>query len=153
MNSYTAEQAVTGSALVVGGIYIYRRLSEVDVQLTNAHGLRLKQLAGAGPVLPAGPFVVGWGFTFLVLSLVAQVNPNLGGNFAILVALGAVLGNGENVFGDINTQLGGSSAKAGAGDASLGALVADPASVPTSHKYPGAVVVPQGFTVAPTMTH
>lgn len=150
MNQQQAETAVTGSALVVGAIYLFRRFSEVDVQLTNAHGLRLKQLAGVGPVLPAGTFIVGWGFTFLVLSLVAQIKPTIGGNFSILVALGSVLGNGEAVFSDLNDKLGAGRANAGAAVSPSSAKQAVPATL----QYPGApVVVPQGFTVAATTTH
>lgn len=149
MNRSQAETAVTGSALVVGGIYVYRRLSETDAQVSAAKGLRLKQLAGAGPVLPVGPFVVGWGFTFLVLALLAQVDPRLGGNLAILVATGSILTNGEQLFSNLQGQLGGgSSAKGGVASTPRGA------TPPKTHAYPGAVVtVPQGFTVAPTTTH
>jgi hypothetical protein len=153
MNQAQAETAVTGSALVVGGIYIYRRLSETDVQLTNAHGLRLKQLAGVGPVLPVGPFVVGWGFTFLVLALMAQARPDLGGNFAILVAAGALLGNGESVFQDVGNQLGGSSAKGGAGASRPDTQPAPPPPFEPHPSYPGRVVISPGFTINPTSTH
>lgn len=143
-----AESAVTASALIVGGIYVFRRLSETDVQLTSSSGLRLKQLAGAGPVMPAGPFVTGWGFTFLVISLMAQAAPDLGGSFALLVAAGAVLGNGVAVSQDISSKLG-----AGAGAGSSGSsfspevppTVAN-APAPGQHLYP--YVLPQGHVVA-----
>lgn len=142
MNQQQAETAVTASALVVGGIYVYRRLSETDVQLTNAHGLRLKQLAGNGPVMPAGPFIVGWGFTFLVISIMAQASPSLGGNFAILVAAGAVLGNGVAVSKDLQKRLGaGQTAKGGAQSGpttGTSPAPSNPQLIP--HLYP----VPQG---------
>lgn len=105
MNASQAETAVTGSALVVGGIYIYRRLSEGDAVVTPSKGLRLRQAIGAGPPLPTGTFVVAWGFTFLVIALMAQASPKLGGWFAMLVGAGAVLGNGLDITKDVNTQL------------------------------------------------
>lgn len=148
MNQAQAETAVTGAALVVGGVYIYRRLSEPETQLQSK--LPVKQLAGQGPVLPIGPFVVGWGFTFLVLSLMAQANPSLGGNFAVLAAAGAILGNGEAVFQDAGKQLGGSSTKS-AGAATPTTVA--PATTSDLPQYPGRVVVRPGFPVAPTATH
>src|SRR3954469_1899482 len=101
MNQTQAESAVTASALVVGGLYVFRRLSETDVTVTAGKGLRIKQLAGIGTPPPTGPFVVGWGFTFLVIALLAQASPTLGGSFALLVATGAVLANGTNVSKDV----------------------------------------------------
>lgn len=63
------------------------------------------QLLGEGKPPSTERFVVGWGFTFLTLSLMTQASPQLGGSFAALVALGSVLTNGSQVSKDVNTQL------------------------------------------------
>lgn len=142
-----AETAITGSALVVIGIYTFRRISEPDTA-TLRKGAVASQLAGVGKPIPLGQFAVGWGFTFLVVSLLAQASPKLGGTFAILVATGAVLGNGQSVLGDVSAKLGDGSAS-------------NPAygGVPPASSTPGGTsptIVRSGdhvFPVAPTMTH
>lgn len=63
------------------------------------------QLFGQGPLPSTERFVVGWGFVFLVLSLTIDASPELAAAFAMLVATGAVLGNGVQVSKDLHTQL------------------------------------------------
>lgn len=134
MDASEARAAVTGSAIITGGIYLYRKLVEPAVapgspatatglpatptQLSSWHApIRTgepqpvgvatipAQLLGKGPVAPVSRFVVGWGFTYIVLSLAVDAKPQFAGMMAYLVALGAALGNGVKVSADINQQL------------------------------------------------
>lgn len=105
MNVAKAESAVTTSALVVGGIFLYRHLVEPSIGNGREKGKASNILMGGAP--PSVPtFVVGWGFTFLTLSMVAAASPELGGWFAILVALGAILTNGQTVLSDVSKRTG-----------------------------------------------
>lgn len=111
MNKEQAQTAVTASALIVGGVYSYRRLVEpainADVKVNTHVGKnRLLEISGFGPLPNVGRFITGFGVVYLVLSLMAQANPNLGGSFAILVAVGDVLGNGTQLAADVNNRLG-----------------------------------------------
>lgn len=103
MTSEGAERAITISALVVAGVYAYRRLNEPASTQTSG---RLAQLAGKGAPPPLGVFITAWGFTFLMLSVVASAAPGLGGSMAILVALGDILSNGQQIAKDVNTKIG-----------------------------------------------
>lgn len=129
MTEGRAQDLVNGSALVVSAIYFYRKLIEpavggsagasagskttppaagnVQVSLREPETVAgaAAQLMGQGQVASTGRFVVGWGVTFLVLSLLAPLSPKLAGSFAGLVALGSILGNGTQVSNDIVTQL------------------------------------------------
>lgn len=100
MTSEGAHTAVTTSALVVGGIFLYRHLIEPEIG-SGKHGKAHDLLTGGD--LPTVPeFVVAWGFVFLVLSIAAEAVPQLGGWAAILIATGAVLNNGQRVVKDMN---------------------------------------------------
>jgi len=142
LNSEQARDAVNGAALVVGGIYFYRKLIEpqlkgsaavsatgqpntVPVVLSEPRSIggAAAQLLGKGPVASTGRFVVGFGFTFIVLSLMEGASPELAGYFALLIALGSILGNGQQIFADLGSQL---SEKQQAVSASLA-----PSSTPT----------------------
>ena len=155
-----AQEAVNASALIVAGIYLYRKLVESPAataparagrspgaqtpqgtlgqrelaaiegafgppQPTTARSIPGQVLLGAGPVAPVPRFVVGWGFSFIVLALLAEGQPALGGWLAILVAAGAVLGNGSKVATDINRQL---SQKQAGRAGNLGAAATGPAA-------------------------
>jgi hypothetical protein len=100
---------VNGAALVVAGIYFYRKLLEPTLSgaasQPSSIGGAAGQIIGVGPLASTGRFVVGFGFTFLVISLLEGASPQLAGNLALLVALGAVLGNGLKVTEDLKGQL------------------------------------------------
>lgn len=100
MNQAAAQRAVTTSALIVIAVYAYRRLTE------PASGpATLKKLAGQGAPAPLGAFATGWGFTFLVIAVMAEISPGLGGSFAILVATGDVLANTPAIAGDVGKRV------------------------------------------------
>lgn len=96
MDSQAAERWVTTSALIVAGIYAYRRLTEPTSTPVTA-----KQLAGSGPPPPLGTFATAWGFTFLVIAIMAEAAPGLGGAFAILIATADTLTNAQSVLADV----------------------------------------------------
>jgi hypothetical protein len=89
MTEEQAQNAVTLSALVVGGVFAYRKL--------------------VGPSTGNSPqtahFVVGFGFVFIVLAILAQAAPPLGGSLAILVATGDLLANGQGLVTDLQKSL------------------------------------------------
>lgn len=109
MTTAGAEQAVSASALVVGGVYLYRKFTEGAVppvaSAASKAGGKPASLLGFGPVPSVGRFVTGWGFTFMVLSLLAEAMPDFGGWLAILVATGDVLANGTAISVDVNHKL------------------------------------------------
>lgn len=112
MNQKSAETAVVSSALIVGGIYAYRKLVEGSIPPnTNRVSVdkkgKLATIAGYGDLPPIGQFITGWGFAFTVMALLSQFAPSFGGSLAILVATGDVLGNGLAVSQDVNDRIGG----------------------------------------------
>lgn len=113
MDKSTAERWVTISAAVVAGMYAYRRLTEA-----TSTPVTVKKLVGIGNPVPLGAFATAWGFTFLVIAIMAEAAPGLGGAFAILIATGDFLTNSSSVFADV-TKL----EKPGAGLTSIGQSV------------------------------
>jgi len=137
MTKAGAQDAVTASALIVGSIYLYRKMVEPAISESAAVarvgpgalqddsaallaaftgsptrepqptslGSIPGQILGQGPVAPVSRFVVGWGFIYVTLALIAEGAPDLGGSLALLVAGGAILGNGARVSADISAQL------------------------------------------------
>jgi hypothetical protein len=79
------------AALVVGGIYAYRRFTEgTAAELEQTHA-----------VTPLPQFVISWGVVFFTLSLLAGPVPTLAGNMAILVMLASLLSNGTHIAADL----------------------------------------------------
>lgn len=114
MTRQGAETAVMISALVVGGLYGYRKMTEGVIAAgklaKDGSGLdravgpssKVAQALGAGsPPAPAGKFLVGFGFTYLALAVLAAGVPDLAGAMAILIALACILTNGVSVFSDL----------------------------------------------------
>jgi hypothetical protein len=97
MTDSQAERWVTVSALVVAGIYGYRRLTEQP----TTPPVTLKELAGVGELPPLGAWATAWGFTFLVVAIVATAAPELGAAFAILIATGDLMTNAQSIFSDV----------------------------------------------------
>lgn len=91
-----SERWVVISAVIVAGIYAYRRSTE-----TPAATATLKGVAGSGPPVALGAFVTAWGCVFLVISIMASADADLGKAFAILVAAGDLVVNGQDIANDI----------------------------------------------------
>ena len=101
MDKSTAERWVTISAVLVAGIYAYRRLTEATSQPVT-----LKKLIGGGGIPPLCAFATAWGFTYLVVAIMTEAAPGLGGAFAILIATSDFLTNSASVFQDVGKQEG-----------------------------------------------
>jgi hypothetical protein len=114
MTKTQSNEAIIISALLVAGIYGYRRATEgakakSEAPKPKAKGASPKQLAQpftGEEIAPLGRFITGWGFAYLVISVMGAASPGLGGWFAILLGTGSVLGNGLAVTKDLNTALG-----------------------------------------------
>lgn len=102
MNRIEAQAAVSLSAFWVAGIFAYRKLSEPITQTTPAPS-------------STAHFVIGFGFTYVLLSIIAQAAPALGGMFAVLVATGDTLANGKPLFADVQKALSATSTATGGG--------------------------------------
>ena len=100
MTDSQAEKWVVSSALVVAGIYAYRRLTETPGQPP----VTLKQVAGVGELPPLGPWTTAWGFTFLVVALMATAAPEVGASFAVLIAVGDLMTNAQSIFADVGQR-------------------------------------------------
>jgi hypothetical protein len=99
MSQATAERWVTISAVTVAGIYTYRRLVEPSTPPAT-----VKKLMGVGELPPLGSWATAWGFTFLVVSVMAEASPGLGGGFAILIMTADILTNSASLFADVGKQ-------------------------------------------------
>lgn len=99
MSEQTAERWVTISAFIVAAVYGYRRITEA-----TAPPVTLKKLAGIGELPPLGSFATAWGLMFLIIAIMTEAAPGLGGGFAILVATSDLLTNSSSVFADVSKQ-------------------------------------------------
>lgn len=110
MDQPKAESAIITSAVVVAGMYAYRKLTEPAVEKKSMSGPRTAKgiasgVIGTGELLPVGPWVTGFGASFIVFSILASISPNIGGYGAILMATGSFLGNAQAVHGDLSHAL------------------------------------------------
>jgi hypothetical protein len=103
MSKDTADRWVTTSALIVIGVYAYRRFTSTSTPTQKGTA---KNLLGASPLPPLGQFVTAWGFVFLVCALMAEAEPGLGGGFAVLIATGDLLTNTSAITTAVTTQEG-----------------------------------------------
>lgn len=105
MDKGTAERWVTISAMLVIGIYGYRRITE------TAESGSLKNIIGLGNPVPFSQFITAWGFVYFMLALATEAAPGLGGGMAILIAVSDFLTNAPAFLGDVTKQEGLSSTK------------------------------------------
>jgi hypothetical protein len=123
MNQSQGETAVTTSALICTGLYAYRKTTEKITGAPTlsknggaplAKGLKpsVEGVLGVGELLPLGQWATGMALTFIGLSIATSVNPKFGGSFAVLVAVGAILGNGNAALSDVKHGLTGAPVKA-----------------------------------------
>ena len=104
-----AEATIVVCAVIVGGVWAFRTLYETGksgIELSSGPKegkSQLQTLAGMS-VHPAKPaeFIVGFGFVFFSLSVIALPAPDLAKWFAVLIAVGTTLANGSQLFTDIN---------------------------------------------------
>jgi hypothetical protein len=107
----SADPAILASAIVVGGVWLYRKLIE-PVASVPATG-SLKGLVGleAAPAQTA-QFIPAFAFVYIVLAVVGMGAPSIARSAAITIALGDILSNGVAVSSDITGQTGGAAATA-----------------------------------------
>lgn len=101
MNAESAHTAVAVSAVWVALLFAYRKLNPAQ--------------ASAKAVPQTAHFVIGFGFTYIVLSILAEAAPELGGLMAVLVATGDTMVNGQAIFGDVTGALKATSTATGGG--------------------------------------
>lgn len=103
-----ADTAVVTSALVMAGMYAYRRMTEPigerSKRLPNSASNVAEGVIGRGDLLPTGTWVVGFGVTFIVISILASISPTAGGYSAVLVASTSFFANGEALMEDLKTS-------------------------------------------------
>jgi hypothetical protein len=92
MTSQSAHGAVTTSALIVGGVFMYRHFAETAAQQKTS--------------ATTDQFLLGWMVVYLTLSVTAEVAPAFGAMFAWLIALGDLLINGQGLITAIDKGLG-----------------------------------------------
>jgi hypothetical protein len=121
------QTAVTTAALICTGLYAYRKTTETITKTPALHGKNIgaplaqslkpgvEGVLGVGELLPLGQWCTGMAITFIGLSVAASVNSTFGGSFAILVAVGAILGNGTAVLHDLKGAATGLGEAPGAG--------------------------------------
>ena len=97
-----ANSAIKIAAMVVAGVYLYRRFTEGTAE----------ELKASVKITPLDRWLVGWGVVFFGLSVAAGPFPGAAGDMAILLALGSLLTNGVQVSKDLNKGLESNSAKA-----------------------------------------
>jgi hypothetical protein len=90
-----ASSMIKASALVVGGVYAYRRFTEGTAE----------ELKASTTIAPLGQFLVGWGLVFFSLSVIAPAAPSLAGHIALLLMLASLLANGVQVSKDVQAGL------------------------------------------------
>jgi hypothetical protein len=83
------------AALVVGGVYVFRRFTEGTAE----------QEKRSTKIAPLGQFVIAWGTVFLVLSIAAPATPTLAGNMALLLMVASLLSNGIQVSADLKAGM------------------------------------------------
>lgn len=91
----SANSMIKIGALLVGGIYAFRRFTEGTAEQEK----RSTKLA------PLGQFVIAWGTVFLVLSIIAPAAPTLAGNMALLLVVASLLSNGVQASKDIKAGM------------------------------------------------
>jgi len=84
-----AETAVTMSAVGVFGIFAYRKLTELS----------------PAAIPQTGHFVLGFMTVYITLSMIAAAAPELGAMFALLVLLGDLLTQGQQLVNDLDSGL------------------------------------------------
>lgn len=103
MTSDNAHTAVALSAFWVALIFAYRKLTEASSTTPSK------------AVPNTAHFIIGFGFVYVVLSTIAEFAPELGGMFAVLIATGDTLVNGQALFGDVTGALKATSTATGGG--------------------------------------
>jgi hypothetical protein len=77
------------AALVLGGLYLWRYVTEGDAtETTNA-----RSLIGASKLTNPIKYMIAWGAGFLILSLLATVAPGVAGGLALMIIITGIAAN------------------------------------------------------------
>lgn len=93
MTSDQAETVILTSALIVGGVYAYRRMIE-GAGVNTSH-----------PQPSFARWATGYGVAFFGVSAIGAANPALGAWLGALIAAGTVLVQGGQLATDVNGRL------------------------------------------------
>lgn len=90
MSTATAFGLIGLSAMILGGLYLWRWTTSKGstVSVTTPSGL-----IGLGGLLDPLKFLIAWGFGFLILAVIGQLIPPLGGGLALMIIVTSVAGN------------------------------------------------------------
>lgn len=103
-----AENAVTISALVTGGMYAYRYFTEGPSKASElskeGYIEKYKAFYGSGVVLPLGQWIPAAAITYFVLAVMAEASPQIGASAAVLVGAGSFTGNFLAVKRDVGKE-------------------------------------------------
>ena len=103
-----AENAVTISALVTGGMYAYRYFTEGPSKASElakeGYVAKYKAFYGSGVVLPLGQWMPAAAITYFVLAVLAEASPQIGTSAAVLVGVGSFTGNVLAVKKDVGKE-------------------------------------------------
>lgn len=109
MTGEQSENAITLSALVVGGMFAYRKAVEPNATEFKKEYPEPSVLADYKSVFGAAP-PIGWaqwlkavGSLYIGISIVGAMSPQVGGSLAILVGTSAVIGQGLAVAHDLKS--------------------------------------------------
>lgn len=112
MKTLKAESTIVTSAILVFAVWGFRTLYEQGKEITEdkTKTSPTELLGFSKDVLKPSQFFVGYGFVFFTLSVGATISPKTASTFSVLVAVGCILGNGSEVFKDINKAVAGGEA-------------------------------------------
>lgn len=84
------------AAMVLMGLYAWRWLNSKPGE-ARATNVQVGKLLGAGQLVSPEGYIVAWGGTFMILSLISVFAPALAGAFALLVLLVSLIENFDTV--------------------------------------------------------
>jgi hypothetical protein len=136
----SANQMIKISALVIGGVYLYRRFTEGTAE----------ELKASKKLTPLPRFIVGWGVVFVGLSVIAPATPTLAGNMALMVMIASLLANGTEISKDLQAGLkeGAPKAKKGAARGQGARGRHSPSTVTPPASEPAPAPEPERTTIA-----
>lgn len=109
MSPEQSENAIALSALIVGGMFAYRKAVEPNAASFKKEYPEpsviadYKSVFGAAPPIEWAQWVKATGVLFIGVSILGSASPDIGGNLAILIATTAIIGQGLAVAHDLQS--------------------------------------------------
>jgi hypothetical protein len=101
MTPTDARGVILLAALVLGGFYAWRWLTGRKVGQAKTK-VSVGKLLGRGELVSPEGYLVAWGASFMILSIISVFAPALAGAFALLVALTATIENFDTISTSAN---------------------------------------------------